>query len=161
MIIVGICLVTAAIVYGFVDYLKTDKKQLQQMYGDEPVPATAAKTPATPVVLPVKTDTAKTSESSLTKRRHKKLNLKSYSRSEEVYIPADSTAQAAPVVTPAKKPVVLRQKKEEEIVFKKPDASSFSRSSLRKTVLTMGSRSKGFLYGIESCDAGVGCAVYD
>ena len=163
MIIVGLCLVTAAIVYGFVDYLKTDKKQLQQMYGDEPETGTLRAIPVAPPAPPPPPATAivekmPASEKVFTKRS-KKLNLKLYSRAalEEKYIKPDSaepaampvkktaaaspalvvpviSVVAAPVVEPAKKIFVRRQKKDrdEDQVFEKIDASSFSRAPLRK-----------------------------
>jgi len=93
IIIMGICLVTAAIVYGFVDYLKTDKKQLQRMYGDEPaaavIPASVALpvAPATvtakevPAVPPSKTSTLNPFAELNAKLERKKFNLNLYSRS--------------------------------------------------------------------------------
>jgi len=110
MIIIGVCLVTGAIVYGFVDYLQTDKKQLERMYNDEPAAAVPAadKTqvmptdgPANPepAVAPEKAAVATVANSrpaeasvnampASATRRRKKLNLKLYSRAalEEKYI---------------------------------------------------------------------------
>jgi len=143
IIIIGVCLVTGAIVYGFVDYLKTDKKQLQRMYGDEIVPATPEKAPAVAVAQP-ETMSAMNSlllKSPPPKLVHKKLNLKLYSRAalEEKYIAPDTTALTVmPVMKKQDAPTVearyVKQPKKtvEEPIFKKVSFSSFSRGSLRK-----------------------------
>jgi len=167
IIIAGICLVTAAIVYGFTDYLSTDKKQLQRMYSDEPAaggalpvqPAAmpAEKAPVIPEVLLPKAVPASTPEPLITRRRHKKLNLKQYSRAEmeEKYILPDSAklapamakataaraalvapaipVVAAPAVAPAKKSFVRSKKqKDEEIIFEKIEPGLFSRAPLKR-----------------------------
>ena len=107
MIIIGVCLVTAAIVYGFADYFQTDKKQLERMYNDEPaavVPA-ADKTQAMPTDGPANPEPAVAPAAATVANnvpddapanampapatsRRKKLNLKLYSRAalEEKYI---------------------------------------------------------------------------
>lgn len=162
MITIGVCLVTAAIVYGFVDYLKTDKQQLQRMYGDEPAAgaAPAVKAAAAPVEaadpvaearLPLKASADNTTGKGI-KRRPKRIKADLYSRAalEERFIPLDSAketpaaaAKAYPVPPPPPPPVVQPpapaktsrlspSRKADEPVFKKVDASLFSRSSLKR-----------------------------
>jgi hypothetical protein len=154
IIIAGICLVAAAIVYGFADYLKTDKKQLQRMYSDEPAanataPAPTAATPAaaasvTPVALPATAAADSALKRLIVARRHK-VNLKQYSRAvvAEEMVKTASTPPAmvvpaipvvaAPVIEPAKKTFVrLKKKTDEDEVFTKVSVSSFSRGSLRR-----------------------------
>jgi len=144
IIIIGICLVTGAIVYGFVDYLKTDKKQLQRMYGDEPAAAVAPPAPPAPPApaAPEKTP-AVALKSTPPKLVRKKVNLKLYSRAalEEKYIARDTTALTVlPVIKKQDAPIVqlryVRQPKNTitgpNSTFKKLDFSSFSRKSLRR-----------------------------
>lgn len=117
IIIIGTCLVTAAIVYGFVDYLKTDKKRLQRMYGDEPAasapPAAVVTTVANPeppatapaafaekaaARAPEKTNAVNVLNTAALKRP-KRLNMKLYSRAalnEKYLVVLDSVAKAAP-----------------------------------------------------------------
>ncbi len=102
------------------DYLHTDKKQLQHMYGDEPATRAANPEPATviapPVTVPVETVTATAADAPIEtdfppsmekpvnkKSRRKALNLELYSRAklEEKFIAPDITK--ALTVTPVKK----------------------------------------------------------
>lgn len=126
MIIIGSCLVTAAIVYGFVDYLKTDKKQLERMYTDEPEtaiaspvkPALPGKTVGTPAEnvsaaltgQPVEADSREGMKKTSRNEMPKKLDIDLYSRAipAEKLITLDSAIRAAtPVHTSAAPPSTM------------------------------------------------------
>jgi hypothetical protein len=97
MIILGSCLVAGAMVYGFTDYLRTDKKQLKHMYSDEPEAAAPAARKAVAPAMAVQNaniDTALRAQlDTLSKTLPPKtLSLELYSRSSltEKYIEPDS-----------------------------------------------------------------------
>ncbi len=90
MIILGSCLVGGAVIYGFADYLHTDKKQLERMYNDVPVVKAA---PAKQVASPAAGDTTVFVPAAPKRNAHRrKLNLGLYSRSALVQreVPLDS-----------------------------------------------------------------------
>ncbi|MBS1566452.1 MAG: hypothetical protein JST39_18860 [Bacteroidetes bacterium] len=154
IITIGICLVTAAIVYGVADYLKTDRKQLQNMYSDDPVSAvpktnTGTEPPVLPMKAVVENNAANqaaaaslqapafvTSNSMTEKspgRKRKKLNLKIYSRAipveeikDEVALPVVSAPARTSNVKPANAEKVITDN------FKAVKFSSFSRAPLRR-----------------------------
>ena len=99
MIILGSCLVAGAMVYGFTDYLRTDKKQLKHMYSDEPEAAAPAARKAVAPAMAVQDANIDTSLraqlDTLSKTLPPKtLSLELYSRSSltEKYIEPDSSS---------------------------------------------------------------------
>ena len=98
MIILGSCLVAGAVIYGFVDYAHTDKKQLQRMYSDGPaLPATAPAKQAgnnAQNALEAAADSAILSKLPVIIPKPKKLFLKEYSRAalDEKYLVPDTAA---------------------------------------------------------------------
>lgn len=108
ILIVGVCLVSGAAIYGFVDYLKTDKKQLEQQYKEAPPVVTQAvvkeKTPEPPVVNvkeePPTVVAASNDRKNDKVRRPKRFSLKQYSRAklteERFLLPDSATLQQLP-----------------------------------------------------------------
>jgi hypothetical protein len=100
ILIVGLCLVSGAAIYGFVDYLKTDKQQLEQQYKEAPPVVTQAAVkeniPETPVVTAkeeLPTIVTSNNGRKNDKVRHpKRFSLKQYSRAKLDEIPLHDSA---------------------------------------------------------------------
>lgn len=107
ILIVGACLITGAAIYGFVDFLQTDKQQLEQQYQKAPPVVTQTvlkeKTPRPPVVnikeAPPRVVAAGNTGKNEKVRRPKKFSLKQYSRAklEEIPLLPDSATHQQPL----------------------------------------------------------------